>query len=136
MAEDIRASDMERDNAVDRLRNHAAAGRLDVDELEQRIDAAFAARTRGELKALFADLPGKPRLGTPTAVGRPRRRFGAEWYPYLAVNLMLVLIWAGTGMGYFWPIWPILGWGLPLYFATKGARGCAHRRGRGRVETV
>ena len=27
---------------------------------------------------------------------------------------MLIVIWAATGAGYFWPIWPILGWGLGL----------------------
>ena len=131
MAELMRASDTEREEAVDRLRAHAAEGRLDVAELEERIDAAFAARTREDLTALFADLPDTaPRR----AVARPRRRFGPEWYPYVAVNLMLVVIWATTGMGYFWPIWPILGWGVPMFLAT---RGCGSARGRGkRVETV
>jgi class 3 adenylate cyclase len=33
---------------------------------------------------------------------------------YLLVNLMLVGIWAASGAGYFWPIWPILGWGIGL----------------------
>jgi hypothetical protein len=40
-----------------------------------------------------------------------------EWHAriYLLVNLFLVAIWAVTsGFGYFWPIWPILGWGLGL----------------------
>jgi hypothetical protein len=121
MAELIRASDAEREEAIDRLRAHAAEGRLDVEELEERIGAAYAARTRDELTSLFADLP---EARARRAVTRRRGRFGPEWYPYLAVNLMLVGIWAGTGLGYFWPIWPILGWGLPLYFGTRGARGC------------
>ena len=33
---------------------------------------------------------------------------------YAAVNLGLIAIWALTGGGYFWPIWPILGWGIGL----------------------
>ena len=33
---------------------------------------------------------------------------------YLAVNALLVLIWALSDAGYFWPIWPILGWGIGL----------------------
>lgn len=33
---------------------------------------------------------------------------------YLAVNTMLVVIWAVSDVDYFWPIWPILGWGLGL----------------------
>lgn len=33
---------------------------------------------------------------------------------YLIVNALLVVIWAVSGQGYFWPIWPILGWGIGL----------------------
>lgn len=33
---------------------------------------------------------------------------------YLAVNTLLVAIWAITSPGYFWPIWPMLGWGIGL----------------------
>jgi hypothetical protein len=130
MAELIRASDEEREKAIDKLRSHAAAGRLEVEELEERIDAAFAARTREDLTALFTDLPRvRPSQGVTT-----HRRFGPEWYPYFAVNLMLVVIWATTGMGYFWPMWPILGWGLPMYFGTKACR--PRRRRSSRIETV
>jgi fatty acid desaturase len=31
---------------------------------------------------------------------------------FLATAVLLVAIWALTGAGYFWPVWPILGWGL------------------------
>jgi eukaryotic-like serine/threonine-protein kinase len=31
---------------------------------------------------------------------------------YVLVNLFLIGIWAASGAGYFWPIWPILGWGI------------------------
>ena len=33
---------------------------------------------------------------------------------YLVVNALLVVIWAFTGAGYFWPIWPMAGWGIGL----------------------
>jgi hypothetical protein len=33
---------------------------------------------------------------------------------YVIVNTMLVAIWALSGQGYFWPVWPILGWGVGL----------------------
>ncbi len=33
---------------------------------------------------------------------------------YLAVNALLVAIWAVSSGGYFWPIWPIFGWGIGL----------------------
>jgi len=31
---------------------------------------------------------------------------------YVLVNIMLIGIWAASGGGYFWPIWPLLGWGI------------------------
>ena len=44
---------------------------------------------------------------------------------YIWVNLMLVAIWAMTDFGgYFWPMWPMAGWGFGL-----GAHGMAHRAG-------
>lgn len=57
----LRASDDERAVAATALRAHCESGRIDVDELEQRLDAALAASTLGELEALFTDLPhGRP----------------------------------------------------------------------------
>ena len=47
---------------------------------------------------------------------------------YVAVNLFLIAIWALTGGGYFWPIWPLLGWGLGL--ALQAAPLVARRPGR------
>jgi len=52
-----RASDSEREETVARLREAAAEGRLTVEELDERIDAAYAATTRAELEPLTADLP-------------------------------------------------------------------------------
>jgi hypothetical protein len=54
---DMRVSDAEREAAAADLREHFASGRLDSDELDQRLSAVFAARTRGDLTALFTDLP-------------------------------------------------------------------------------
>jgi Domain of unknown function (DUF1707)/Cell wall-active antibiotics response 4TMS YvqF len=53
-----RASDTEREETVVRLREAAAEGRLTVEELATRIDAAYAATTQAELEPLTADLPG------------------------------------------------------------------------------
>ena len=55
--DEIRASDSEREAAASQLRDHAAAGRLGVEELEQRLQAALGARTRGELATVLSDLP-------------------------------------------------------------------------------
>ena len=59
---DIRASDSERELIVQRLSENAAAGRLTLAELEERVQLAYAATTRAELTPLIADLPaGQPR---------------------------------------------------------------------------
>jgi len=54
----IRASDGERDQVVALLQRDFADGRLTQVELEERVGAALAARTRDQLRALTADLPG------------------------------------------------------------------------------
>jgi hypothetical protein len=54
----LRASDADRDAVIHRLREAAGEGRLEPDELEQRIDVALRARTYGDLAGLLADLPG------------------------------------------------------------------------------
>jgi Domain of unknown function (DUF1707)/Cell wall-active antibiotics response 4TMS YvqF len=53
----VRASDAERDATVERLRDAAAEGRLTLEELADRIEAASRAVTRGELTLLLSDLP-------------------------------------------------------------------------------
>ena len=53
----IRASDADRDRATALLREHHAAGRLTAEEFQERLDAAYAAKTLGQLDELLADLP-------------------------------------------------------------------------------
>ncbi len=121
--DDKRASDAERDSVISDLRAPAGEGRLTVEELDERIAAAFAAKTRAELAPLVADLPRRPRPVT------DRRDFREHLRSYVAVMLLLVAIWALTGAGYFWPIWPILGWGIGVW-SHAGAGGWGPRRGR------
>jgi hypothetical protein len=61
----FRASDGEREAAIEQLRVAAAEGRLTSDELEERLEQAFAARTVGELRRLIADLPESTSVATP-----------------------------------------------------------------------
>jgi hypothetical protein len=61
----VRASDGERDQVVALLQHHFADGRLTQAELEERAAAALAARTRDQLRALTADLPGEVRPARP-----------------------------------------------------------------------
>ena len=54
----VRASDTDRDAAVNRLREAAGEGRLTLEELTDRIEAAFDAVMRSDLVLLTCDLPG------------------------------------------------------------------------------
>lgn len=54
---DLRVSHNDRDRVAEMLRDAAGDGRLDMDELEHRLEQAFAAKTYGELEPLVADLP-------------------------------------------------------------------------------
>src|SRR4051794_24777533 len=65
---EVRASDADRERAAELLRRAAGDGRLTVDELDERLDDAFAARTLGELERLVADVTvagGSPAIGAP-----------------------------------------------------------------------
>jgi hypothetical protein len=90
----LRASDADREQFVEALRQHHAEGRLTLEELTERTGRAYAARTLGDLDALGGDLP--PLL----------------WYGML--TLVLLVVWVMSGAGYFWPIWPICGFAMLL----------------------
>ena len=111
----LRASDAERTHVAELLAVHAAAGRLDAAEHEERTGRALRARTRGELAALLSDLP-RARTASDEARRRARRVAEARTHvgTYLVVIAGLWLIWALTGGGYAWPVWPMLGWGLAV----------------------
>jgi hypothetical protein len=112
----MRASDADRERVVEALRKHAAAGRLSVGELEDRSASAYGARTLAALAPLVADLPEATPLGW--GRGLPVRPRAARQLALLAT--VLIAIWAATGFGYFWPLWPILG---TLWFARSSAFG-------------
>jgi hypothetical protein len=100
----VRASDGERELAVESLRRHCAAGRLTLGELEERVERAYAADTRSELAALMTDLPSD-RLGR---AGRRAYRWQREALKvhaetFVVLNGGLAAIWAATGEGFFWP---------------------------------
>jgi Domain of unknown function (DUF1707) len=59
----IRVSDADRDAVAAQLREHYAQGRLTLDELNERLDRTFSARTNLELASVTADLPYAPPRG-------------------------------------------------------------------------
>ncbi|MFI6004556.1 DUF1707 domain-containing protein [Streptomyces sp. NPDC051366] len=62
----MRASDADRERVVERLRDAVAEGRIDMEEFEERLEAAYTSRTYAELEPLTRDLPA-----VAGAVGRP-----------------------------------------------------------------
>lgn len=74
---ELRIGDTERESALTALGEHMSAGRLDIEEYGDRTAKVSAAKTRGELSALFTDLPAPhPAFGaktTPTAVPVPQQ---------------------------------------------------------------
>jgi hypothetical protein len=99
----IRTSDADRERVTARLRDHYAEGRLDHDELDERISAALNAKTFGDLRRVLADLP-EPRpvapMRTPVATAPrayPAFRRGPRLFPLLAITLLALLLIHGAG---------------------------------------
>ena len=123
------AGDADRDRVAAVLREAHAEGRLDADELAERLDAAYTARTFGELAVLTRDLPQPtappPAVRRPAAPPAPRRDGGlraawAAWAVAVAVTMViwvLVSVSAGEAV-YFWPMWVAGPWGAVLAVTT------------------
>lgn len=68
----IRASDHDRESAVEILRDAYTAGLLNLDEFDERTTTAYAAKTWGDLRELTSDLPAEPKLGADLQVTAPK----------------------------------------------------------------
>lgn len=100
----VRASDEERDRCQRALALAFAEGRLEVDELEQRMAGAATAITRADLRALTRDLPMRPARERTAWLRRVNRRMlTAHAATWATLNGGLIGIWATTGQGDFWP---------------------------------
>jgi hypothetical protein len=79
---EMRASDADRESVAEVLREAVAEGRLDMEEFQERLDSAYAARTQGELAPLVRDLPQTTAPATPAEPARAGRgwadRFGGS----------------------------------------------------------
>jgi hypothetical protein len=107
----LRVADADREQLVEELREHAGAGRLTSDELEERVGVAYGASTRADLDALRADLPVSStsvKLALVKRKGRLRRRLLQEAGGSIGVSLLAVGVWLASGpAGSFWPGWVI-----------------------------
>ncbi len=114
----LRVADADRERLAGELREHMVAGRLSQDELEQRVDLAYKAKTQADVDALRADLPLSPatvRQSLQQRRSHLRRRLLQEAGGSLTVSGVCVAIWLAAGAnGQFWPIWVIVFTLLPL----------------------
>ncbi|MEU4823267.1 DUF1707 domain-containing protein [Actinomadura sp. NPDC023710] len=83
--DEIRIGDAERDAVMVALHDHFAEGRLDRPELDERLEAVLAAKTRGDLRPLVRDLPSPTGLPEPAEEAPWRSPPGSAWEPGMAV---------------------------------------------------
>ena len=112
----LRASDADREAVAERLRHAAVEGRLEPDELEERLHAALRARTYGDLRRLHSDLPAKPMPAARVALAVAMRVAMA-----LAVVIVVLVVAAVTAA--WWVLWALVWLGL------WGRRSCSARLG-------
>jgi hypothetical protein len=107
----LRVADADREQLVEELREHALAGRLSSEEMEERIGSAYRAMTRADLDALRADLPVSTTsvaLALRKRKSQLRRRLVQETGGGLGVSALCVGVWLASGpSGSFWPGWVI-----------------------------
>jgi hypothetical protein len=114
-----RVGDRDRQKTAARLGQALAQGYLDLGEYEQRVQTVYQTHTTGELKELLADLPlDRIRRADPrrraARIAAARRGVRIHLGAFLAMTAVVLIVWAATGVTYFWPIWPILGAAIGL----------------------
>jgi uncharacterized membrane protein YgcG len=140
----MRASDADREQVAERLRQATAEGRLIAEELEQRLGAAFSARTYGELDALVSDLPGNTQLAPQRRQSRslpigPAQAVGLVFLIPILVAFVIAAVAVIASLFAVWAVVIALGWyvfghrlgGSGRY--TRRVHGCCHhhyQRGR------
>ena len=132
---------------ADRLRVlnilRGASSRIGLDEAERRMDAALTAQSKADLALLVWDLPDA--TGSVPSDGVPRPRIGAwrsaafraHTMVYGMVNGMLIGVYElTTPHGFFWPFFPIAGWGIGLAGNAFGVRNYQRHQYRKQVRRL
>jgi hypothetical protein len=137
-----RASDQDRERTAVALGGHYAAGRLSLEEFQERLDQAYAAKTLGELGDLVADLPGNdlsqlpgqpggnplPGRRAPGTVQAPGGSYPAVWQFWLTVTIGVFVIWLLSGAsGGLWLLWVAIALAFILLRRRITGGGCRGR---------
>jgi Domain of unknown function (DUF1707) len=102
---DLLVSDADRARVIGELRGHYEAGRLTLDEFQERLDEAQAARTELQLRNVLRQLP-PAKLPSVNPHDTRWRSLGLQ---YALVNIIAILIWLFSGgHGDFWPKWVLV----------------------------
>jgi len=125
---EMRVGDAERNQVADALSQHYSDGRLDANELKERLDRAIGAKTRGDLSGLLTDLPP---LAPPASPPPTRRRRAAFWVACAVVLAAFAVPWQTVG----WPWFPHIPWVLIGIVAFVAWRSGRHRRYHARLHS-
>jgi hypothetical protein len=115
----LRVSDEQRERVAQEIREHFAAGRLSDEELDERVQAAYRARTEDELQAVRSDLPQLPvspeqrraqeRVQLAERRGELQRHLLQQAGGGLGLFVLCTAIWVASGaQGQFWPVWVLV----------------------------
>lgn len=127
-----RIGDAERQAAVETLSDHYVAGRLELEEFNQRSDAALRARTSADLAALFTDLPADP--DAQAVAERPSPSLPRAQHTRTPDRRGLET-WIGVVQGLLWPVMIIsaiflgLSWYVAIGVALVGSMVLGQVRG-------
>jgi hypothetical protein len=116
---EIRVSDADREQAVKLLERHHVDGRLTWEEFSERMEAAFRARTREDLRRTLADLPPldepRPPAERDTPTGRDWRSLLTPPVVIAGLIALAVVLWLFNPYhrGFF-PLFPLLFWAFVL----------------------
>ena len=86
-----RIGDYERDNAVDALRDHMAAGRITPDELNDRLAIVLTAKTQADIDQAFTDLPADPDAIAGVSVWQAKERRPMSARPLRVVQRWMII---------------------------------------------
>lgn len=128
----LRASDADRDYATRLIEQARLDGRLTPAEQAERANVVAGSRTLGELAPLVGDLmPADPAVSSSELARVHARNVALRSWIGLAVLLNVIWVMTSLTAGqllYYWPMWPMAGVGVPLFFAfAAGGRRSARR---------